>query len=71
MVRTKMRYCKRCHCYTEHIYKGKEPKSREDVALDIIVSVMTMGVYFFMNKISDNRPEYWKCNECGNIKKIE
>lgn len=66
---SKVRYCPKCKCYTEQVYKGKEPKDKDDAELDKVGYVATLGIYFVLDKITDDRPKLYKCKKCSNILK--
>lgn len=70
MAKIRIRKCKKCGEYTEHIYKGKEPIPKDDIFMHGMLGLATGGLWILFAAIFDDRPTFWECSKCGKIHKI-
>lgn len=70
MAKSGIKFCRNCGCKTKQIYKGKEPRTQEDIEFVRLAAVATLGGFLIAEKLMDNRPSIWECENCSYVSKF-
>lgn len=69
MTKVGIKFCKNCGCKTKQTYMGKEPRTKEDIQFVRLATIATLGGFLIAEKLQEDRPSMWQCNNCNCISK--
>lgn len=70
MYRTKVKFCDECGYYTRQIYKGRDGMSGEVKLRNVMLNILTLGIFSFVLRKIKGNSGFWECTKCGYMNEL-